>query len=120
MVASGARAPILRTEVFFFMKETTVVKQYKCHLRIPSKSGSALVCDLVGDELDPLKEHVNKILMGGATFNPARAINGGEGVLLIYHSKFDSGKRSIGWISLFEVPEAESAGAMVEQLSQVA
>jgi hypothetical protein len=88
-------------------EEVTTVTQYRGHLDIPDKNGIAL-CEFVSDELDPIKEKIQRVLAGGAEFELAQGRAGGR-LLLVFHPNHHSGKKHLGWISTFEVPEEMSA-----------
>jgi hypothetical protein len=85
------------------------VKQYTAKLELPNHH---LTIELVGDDFGSLKEHTQRILNGGARFEPSVPAPGGT--VMIYHTSFDSGNRPLGWISVAEVPEHLSNKAMIE------
>ena len=96
--------------------EKTIVTQYRAHLQLPR---NGVLCDFVGDDIDVLKENVNRVLNGGAEFLSAPGERGAR-AMLIYHHSFSDGRRTIGWISAFEVPDEMSARATITQRLQVA
>lgn len=96
------------------MKDTNVIKNYRAHVQL----GPNRIWEGEGDDLNTLKEDVNRMLNGGVTYNPAQASAGGQGLLLIYHPSFEHGKTQLGWISSFEVPETMSARATIEHRLQ--
>jgi hypothetical protein len=92
-------------------KETNIVKNYRCHVQL----GPNRIWEGEGDDLNTLKEDVNRMLNGGANFVPAQTTAGGQGLHFIYHPSFEHGKMSLGWISPLEVPESMSARAAIER-----
>ena len=91
----------------------TVVSQYRVRVALPDRSGNVL-CEMTSDQLEPLKERVNRLLNGGAVFEPAEG-NAGARLQLIYHPHVEHGKISIGHIATFECPEEESVGAVIDR-----
>jgi hypothetical protein len=87
-----------------------VVKNYRCHVQL----GPNRIWEGEGDDLNTLKEDVNRMLNGGVTYTPAQTAAGSQGLQLIFHASFEQGKMSLGWISPFEVPETMSARATIE------
>jgi hypothetical protein len=97
-----------------------IVKQYRAHLQLTHPKPRT--CELISDDLDTVKEDVNRILGGnGVKFVEApQSTAGGGGLTLIFHPSFNAGKTSLGWISPYEVPESMSVGATIDQRLQAA
>jgi hypothetical protein len=96
--------------------EKEIVTQYRAHLQLPR---NGVLCDFVGDDIDVVKEQCNRVLNGGCEFLAAPGDRGAR-VQLIYHPSFSDGRRTIGWINSYEVPNEMSARATITQRLQAA
>jgi hypothetical protein len=95
-----------------------IAKQYRAHVALDGTSPT--ICEFVGNNLQALKDRVTfiiaHVLNGNVRMEPVQTSPGGEGLVLIYHPKFEKGEKPLGWISGYEVPEAASVTAEIELL----
>jgi len=96
------------------MQEKGTVKHYSARLELPNH----LFIDLSGDDFPLLKESVNRILGGGARFDPPAAVAGTT--VQIFHPSYDNGKTEVGWCVTAELPAHMSNRSIVERRLQQA
>lgn len=84
----------------------STVRQYSAQLHLPNH----LNIELMGDDFGTLKESAQRLLNGGARFEPLNPTPGAPA--LIYHPTYDGGKTPLGWVNAIDVPEHMSTKAI--------
>lgn len=100
------------------MPDKTVKKQYRAHLE--SVAPKPFIAELIGDDLEVMKDKVRVLLGGSPAFEAAQSTVGTPGLTLIYHPQFNGGEVALGWISAFEVPEHMTVKSNLDRLREAA
>lgn len=93
------------------MQTGPAVKQFRVRFITPNH----LTCELEHEDLSIVREGVQRVLNGGARFEP-----GQNEVIAIYHPTFDNGKTALALISPVWINEPMSNRALYEVLKQAA
>jgi hypothetical protein len=105
----GARRPQSHDPEEFPM-ENKQVKHWSARIELPTNKTTI---DIVGEDLNVVKENIQTLAKGQCRFENY----GSTGTLLVFHPQVDGGKKAMGWINTFEVPDYLSNEALIERRS---
>lgn len=94
--------------------EAKTVLQYSARIELPNH----LTADLACENFALLKESAQRMLNGGARFEPSTPAPGQT--CQVFHPSYDTGRTAIGWIAAIEVPEHLSNKTVIERRLQAA
>lgn len=101
--------------------DKSIRREFRVHLEAPAGvTQKPVICDLVGENLDVLKERTQTLFNGKLKFEGAQSTAGSPGLTLIFHPNFSRGETAIGWISPYEVPEHMAVETIIQRLNEAA
>jgi len=98
--------------------DKSIRREFRAHLELASGvTQKPLIVDLVGEDLEVVKERTQTLLNGKAKFEGAQSAVGTPGLTLIYHPNFGRGETVCGFIGQYDVPEAMSVSSAIGRLA---